>query len=232
MEDIKIDCKLVFIIILISIIGGVILWIGYDYYISLTDGQDDEIKYFEGDMTSEIESIDNNISDNANDKLNLEGLIDTTFRLNNNNPQNAPNGWSQRKIQYSGTGHTVEYYVPKDWIEHTIMEGNDGVDLQRHLFEMKDLTNETSYEEFIDKFMEKMDAKYFRTYEKDYATKELNIKGEKFYIIEDKRYLVTDLHFCLAKDGYTFCLTATISNNAYKDQIDVVNKIFSTFTVY
>lgn len=234
MEDIKIDIKMIIIIICISVLGGALLWLGYNLYTSVTKNEDEEIKYFEGDMTSEVESLDKNITSDANNKLNLDEIIETGFRLNNNNPHKASEGWVRRKIEYSYAGHhTMEYYVPSDWVEDILSVGTEGVDIRRDAFEIENLTSDTTYEEFLDIFMKQLNARNWHKDKTDYSIRELNINDEIFYIIEESQYLVKDLHFCLFKDGFVFYITATVANDYYNQQtLDIINGIFSTFTIY
>ena len=103
--------------------------------------------------------------------------------------------------------------------------------LETAVLEMSNWTEDGTYEDFIQDFMDVI--KYIAINEEvEYKTRTLNIGGKDFYVPMMETEKLHCSYFCLAKDGFAYCIQAIIPKKLYTNHWEEnLNKIFSTFTI-
>ena len=233
MENIEINAKLIIIVILISIVIGILLWAGYNIYIEVTEDEDEGIENFETDVTS---NINNNIQSDINNstEFNISDIIGNFgFEINNSNAAAPKQGWLQRKCIFREAGCQTMYYVPNDWKNVTLKDEKNGVTIEVDSLKIKNIPQETSYEDFLNMFIEAKEKNTSLPKEKDdFSIRTTYINGEKFYVIVEKGYNNWNEYFCLAKDEYAIYLKVVTPKEKYNQElINLLNEIFATFRI-
>lgn len=158
-------------------------------------------------------------------------IPENEFVLNNNNPTKQE-GWIQQEDKHLKTGRYVVYYIPSEWESSGSENKLDGVTLESDVLKIGYLPEDTTYEDFLQKFMEKLESKKDYPGETEYELRELNFNNQKFLIIEEG-YSYKSMYFCLAKEEYVYYLKVRLREDCYKPQlINTINDIFSTYRVY
>ena len=224
MEDIKIDAKLIIKVMCVSFLIGAVIWCGYNIYLYFTKNENEGIEEFEGDMSSsKIEIIGTKESDLEDDNFFIKPNLDKKFQINNENYLETPKGWG--KITFGRGEAVAEYGFPSSPDELLIRS------LDTAVLDMSDWTEDGTYQDFIEDFMNQIKYKNILD-DAEYTTRPLNVGGKEFKIVVIKTEYITGSYFCLAKDGYAYCLQAIIPKILYKDQWELdINKIFSTFRI-
>jgi len=234
MEEIKVDVKLIIITICVAALVGTIAWAGYNIYLSLTKEENEGIKYFEGDMSSSIG--DNSGKDSINNnQLDLSDIIiDDTFSINNTNISPKKEGWAKRIHRFVETGHYVTYYIPNDWKNSVASDIKNGIRIDASMLKLDNLTKETTYEEFLNKFIEKMEANEYFPNTEGYEKRQVQFNGNTFYVLsKDEYYNAKYIYFCLAYDQYAYYLEVSCSKEDYtEDLLKEIYPIFETFKVF
>lgn len=224
MKEIKVDTKLIFIAIGISFLIGTLIWCGYSIYIQLTKDENEGIENFQEDMSlSKIESIGIIKSDIIDDKFFIQPNIEKKFSINNENYVIAPEDWG-KEIFWSKESN-AEYNFPLTFKELL------GINLVSAVLDMSDWTEDGTYEDFLEDFTDQIRHKIFLE-EAEYTTRPINIGGKEFKIVMIKSEDIIGSYFCLAKDGYAYCIQAIIPKFLYTELWEQnIDKIFSTFRI-
>lgn len=235
MEDIEVDFKLILIIIFIAFLLGGIIWLGYDFYMNSSQDENEGIQYFQGADTSSIDSIDINETDKNNTELNMNDILgEDGFQINNYNTEPKKENWVKRINNFIEAGHRTMYYIPNDWGRDVIRDEKNNTKIGVKILKINDLTEETTYQEFLNKFIETKEQKEFSPQEvKNYTQRTANINGKNFDIlIENEYYNSVYEYFCLAKDGYAFYMeVSTLKQNYNQELIETINEIYETFRI-
>lgn len=233
MEEIKIDFKTIIFTIGISFIIGIVLWGGYNIYISLTVDENEGIPYFEGETSTGVGTIGKIENSQEFDTNNIV-IGEQEFSINNTMPTPIKEGWEKRIYKYHEASHTTMYYVPNDWEDYAGISEKDGIRINAHTLQIKDLTPETTYEEFLDKFIKTLETKENSLDEiQNYTKRQLSIGGENLWVlVEEEYYNSIHMYFCLAQGQYTHYLEASLSKDDYdQEAINTIDEIFSTFRI-
>lgn len=220
MEDIKVDFKLVIIVICIVILLGTLIWAGYNLYIEVTKDENEGIEYFEGDMSlTNIESIGTKESDLIDDDFFIQPNLEKKFQINNENPSQGLKNWALISVG------SIQYSIPES---STKLKGEN---IEFIKIDMSYWTEDGTYEDFIEDFID-----YLKSQDKimtmDYKTRQLNIGGKEFKIVRREGEYWSSSYFCLARDGYAYCLEIIVEKRFYDNALeDTIDKIFSTFTI-
>lgn len=102
------------------------------------------------------------------------------------------------------------------------------------MLKVDNLTKETTYEEFLNKFIEITESKEYEPHVENYSKRQININGETFYVlVKEEYYNAIYEYFCLAKDEYIYYLEVTTSKDNYNQELmNSINEIYSTFRIY
>lgn len=239
MKDIEINLKLILIMVFIIILGGTLLWVGYNLYVELLPKE--EIKDFEGEWTSNVDNnnlIQNNhINADINTDFNLNDIIgeEDKFEINNKNAITPNDKWVKRTYNYSGVGYRAMYYIPDDWERSAIIDSKNGVRINANMLKLDNLTSETTYDEFLKQFIETKEKTEFSPEGiENYDKRIININGETFYVLKkDGYHNAVYEYFCLAKENYVYYLEMSTSKENYNEEvINNINEIYSTFRIY
>jgi len=224
MEDIKVDFKLIIVTICISALVGSIIWLGYYIYETLTKDENEGVELFEEDRSSsKIENFGNKENELVDDNFFIQPNIDKKFEINNENYVKTPDGWGFGT--FTSENGTAEYSFPPTFNELI------GINLETAALDMRNWTEDGTYEDFIDDFIDEIGYIYLLE-DVEYKTRTLNIGGKDFYIVMTETEDIKGSYFCLAKDGYAYCLQAIIPKILYTEHWEEnLNKIFSTFTI-
>lgn len=241
MENIEINAKLIIIVVLISAVLGTLLWVGYNIYTEATEEEEEGIENFESDFTSntnnniQAQINNNNNHSDDNTEFNLSDIIgDEEFEINNSNATTPKQGWVKRVFNYRGAGYRTMYYVPNDWEQSAIIDKKNGVSIKANYLKVNNVTDETTYEKYLDLFIQTKENKENSPDEvKNYSKRTININGEKFYVLVEKEYYnAVYEYFCLAKENNIYYLEMATSNEKYNEQlIESLNEIYSTFRI-
>lgn len=225
MEDIKVNVKLIIITICISFLIGAVIWCRYNIYVSLTKDENKGISYFEGDGTSNIESIGNKESDLINDDFFIQPNPEKKFKINNENPSQGLKGWATVTINHGEAEYSTQYSIPGS------SEKLKGENIQAGVFDMSAWNEDGTYEEFIEDFIQTLKSQD-SGFEINYSTRQLNIDGKQYTIVMRDSEYITGSYFCLAENGYACFLEIIVYKNYYDNSIEnTINNIFSTFTI-
>ncbi|MBR3614753.1 MAG: hypothetical protein IKL55_06205 [Clostridia bacterium] len=140
-----------------------------------------------------------------------------------------------RKYRY-GAGYALKYKVPQSWNNGSIIDkdSNNGAYIKVNGYFLSEFgeydEEETSYEEFLNDFMEK-EIKY-STFKNDteFKIRELILSEYEVYPILQKieHYSITEYMVFVYK-GYVYTIEITFSNEDYNDEfIKVIDNIFSS----
>lgn len=227
MEDIKVDAKLIIITICISVSIGTVLWLGYNIYTSLTKDADadEDIEYFEGDMSQGIESMGNKENSEIDENFFIEPNPQKKFQINNDNPENGMKNWASVIARHRETGNKYKYSIPSSSVKLR------GENIHSGVLDMSSWTEDGTYEQFIEDFIEKIQYQNILV-DLEYQTRQINIGGKEYTIIMVEGQGVIFSYFCLAKDGYAYYLEIIVDKNFYDDSlVNTIDSIFSTFTI-
>lgn len=224
MEDIKVDFKLVIITICISAIVGTLIWLGFYIYESLTKDENEGVELFEEDMSlSKIENLGNKENELVDDNFYIQPNMDKKFEINNENHMEIPEEWGFMK--FTSENGEATFGFPKEFNELI------GINLETAVLEMSNWTEDGTYENFIQDFMDLIKNIAINEVV-EYKTRTLNIGGKDFYVPMMETEKLNCTYFCLAKDGYAYCIQAIIPKKLYTEHWEQnLNKIFSTFTI-
>ena len=95
MEDINVDFKLIVVTLVLSILIGIGIWSGINIYKKLNGDEKQDIEYFKGDGTSNIESMGSIESDKVDDNFFIQPNLEKKFQINNENYSKGPNEWAK-----------------------------------------------------------------------------------------------------------------------------------------
>lgn len=226
MEDIKVDFKLIIVAIYISIVMGTLVWIGYSIYSHFFPDKNENVENFVGDDSStEIEQMGNKKNNLIDDNFFIEPDIKKKFQINNNNPIKEIKDWSTVTVGHGLAGYSSQYIIPASTIN---LRGDL---IQSNILDMSSWTEDGTYEEFIEDFIQTVKLQDGLT-EMKYTTRQLNIGGKEFTIVMREGENIIGSYLCLAKDGYACFLEIIVYKNFYDENLkDTIDKIFSTFTI-
>ena len=163
---------------------------------------------------------DNEIVD---DNFFIQPNMDKKFEINNENYTKVPEEWGF--MNFTSKNGTATFGFPKEFNELI------GINLDTAVLDMSNWTEDGTYEDFIEDFMDEIRYKHILE-DVEYKTRTLNIGGKDFYIAMIETEEIQGTYFCLAKDGYTYCIQAIIPKKLYTNHWEQnLNKIFSTFTI-
>lgn len=235
MKEIEINLKLILIMFLIIILGGTLMWVGYNLYVEQLPKE--EIKDFEGEWTSNVDNSNTTQNNYSNTDFNLNDVIgeEDKFEINNGNSVDPKKGWVKRTYHYKGVGYHVMYYIPNDWEQSAISDEKNGVKINANMLTVDNLTSETTYDEFLKQFIETKEKTEFSPEGiENYDRRTININGETFYVLKkDEYHNAVYEYFCLAKENYVYYLEMSTSKDNYNEElINCMNEIYSTFRIY
>ena len=224
MEDIKIDAKLIIKVMCVSFLIGAVIWCGYNIYLYFTKNENEGIEQFEEDMSSsKIEIIGTKENELVDDNFFIQPNPDKKFQINNEHYLKTPKGWG--KITFGSGESVAEYSFPTTSHELIVRS------LDTAVLDMSDWTEDGTYQDFIEDFMNQIKYKNILD-DAEYTTRPLNVGGKEFKIVMIKTEYIIGSYFCLAKDGYAYCLQAIIPKILYTDQWEQnIDKVFSTFRI-
>ena len=224
MEEIKVDAKLIIIVVGIAFVIGALIWCGYSIYTQLTEDENKGIAKFEEDRTSsKIESMGTIESDIIDDNFFIQPNIEKKFSINNENYVVAPEEWG-KEIFWSEDSN-AEYNFPLTFKELL------GIHFFSTVLDMSHWTEDGTYEDFLEDFTDVIRYKLVLE-EAKYTTRPINIGGKEFKIVMIESENLIGAYFCLAKNGYAYCLQAIIPKELYTEVWEQnIDKIFSTFRI-
>lgn len=223
MEKIKVDFKLIAITIGLSILIGTGIWTGINVYKELTEDENEDIKYFEGDGTSNIESMGSIENNKVDEEFFIQPNLEKKFQINNENYSDRPRDWA--KITVDKTKNSLRYAIPESSKEIP------GEFITTREIDMSQWTEDGTYEDFIRDFIERAES-YDTSSDIEIRTRKVNIGGKEFYVIMLEDDYAIGSYFCLAKDGYLYSLEVLVDRKLYSDNVqNTIDKIFSTFTI-
>lgn len=223
MEKIKVDFKLIAITIGLSILIGTVIWAGINIYKELTEDKNEGIEHFEGDGTSNIESMGSIENNKVDEEFFIQPDLEKKFQINNENYSDGPSEWA--KITVNKTNNSLRYAIPDSSKEIP------GEFIVAREIDMSQWTEDGTYEDFIQDFSERAES-YDTSSEIEIRTRKINIGGKEFYVIMLEDDYAIGSYFCLAKDGYLYSLEVLVDRKLYNDNVqNTIDKIFSTFTI-
>lgn len=223
MENIKVDCKVIAITIYVAILIGSIIWIGINIYEGLTKDENEGVENFEGYDISNIESMGNIENIKVNDEFILQPNLEKKFQINNENYSEGSRNWM--KIKESKNENSLKYAIPKS------SEKIKGEFIATREIDMSQWTEDGTYEDFIQDFIERLESYDFSS-EIEFKTRKTNIGGKEYYIVILEDEFTIGSYFCLAKDGYLYSLEVLVERRLYDNSVqNTIDEIFSTFTI-
>ena len=174
MEDINVDFKLIVVTLVLSMLIGIGIWSGINIYKKLNGDENQDIEYFKGDGTSNIESMGSIESEKVDDNFFIQPNIEKKFQINNENYSKGPNEWA--KITVNKTKNSLRYAIPDSSKEIP------GEFIATREIDMSQWTENGTYEDFIQDFSERIEI-YDTSSEKEITTRKIKIGGKEFYVI-------------------------------------------------
>ena len=221
-DELKENMQTIIIVICLSIVIGTVLWIIYDK-IFANDLNNSEVEKFEGDMSG-IQTTERP-KDNT-----LEEFFETQnpknkYQFNNNNPIKTIKNGGRVTVNHDKAGTSTSYAIPSD------TDSLKGRNISSTMIEMNYLSDQTSYEEFIQTCTKTIQNINYAAGAK-YSTRQIQNGNQKFYIIMEEGEYWLNSYFCLAKEGYTYLLTVMVYKPAYNENIEkTLNKIFCSYVI-
>lgn len=226
MRNLEIDFKLIIITLCISLLMGAVIWAGYNVYTSFTkDENEEEIKFEEDMYLSGRGTIEIKEKDLIDEEFFMQPTIEKKFKINNEKPNKVVENWATVTVNHEKAGYSTQYSIPYS------TENLKGENIQAGVFNMNTWTEDGTYEDFIQDFIEELKSQE-NGLDWIYSTRQINISGKEYMIITRKSKYASGSYFCLAQNGYACFLEIITYNNYYDNNLEkTINKIFSTFTI-
>lgn len=238
-NEIKENFKMIVITIVVSMLLGTVIFLIYDAIREKNPETEQVEEFIEEDASlSTIENLDEKVEvEKENNQIDIGTNIGENFSVNNDNPLKDMDGYQKAQVKFSGTGHSVRFYFPNSWKNkvYTSISG-DNVYMYNMTMDMRDVEY-TNYDEFLEKFVEKIKNQNLYTDEDrkkmNFTSRKIQMNGKEYKVLmreEDGRSIVS--YLCFVKDRHAFYLEAHVRKDEYDAKtIKAIDTIFNSFVV-